>query len=61
MSVLDTILGSARYYEERCLRLERALKPFANCVYNDNGDMTVRTIVETEPYIQAYFAMKPSE
>ena len=42
-------------------RLLEALKPFAAAVYNDNGDMTVGHISDSETYIKAYFAMRSLE
>lgn len=40
-------------------KLQKALRPFAGRVFNDNGDMTINTAAPTsEEYIQAYFAMK---
>lgn len=41
----------------QCSRLKTALKPFADAVYNDNGDMTV-TPCGREAYIAAFFAMR---
>jgi hypothetical protein len=38
-------------------RLRAALKPFADAVYNDNGDMTI-THAEHGCYVNAYFAMR---
>ena len=40
--------------------LREALKPFADAVYNDNGDMTISHVNGTEPYVRAYFAFKKS-
>jgi septal ring factor EnvC (AmiA/AmiB activator) len=38
--------------------LREALKPFADCVFNDNGDVTVDTSNRPthDDYVQAYFA-----
>ena len=38
-------------------RLLAALKPFADAVYNDNGDMTVSPAGHDD-YIKAYFVMR---
>lgn len=43
--------------EAKIKTLEEALKPFADAVYNDNGDMTVQPCGYDE-HIGAYFAMK---
>lgn len=61
----DTDLRPA--LERACAEVERlratnaelvaALKPFANSVYNDNGDMTV-TPCGIDDYIKAYFVMR---
>lgn len=40
-------------------RLRAALKPFADAVYNDNGDMTVKPC-GIDDYAKAYFALNPS-
>ena len=40
-------------------RLRAALKPFADCVYNDNGDMTI-SAAGFDDYAKAYFAMRPT-
>lgn len=40
-------------------RLTDALRPFANSVYNDNGDMTV-TPCDRAAYTKAYSVMKPA-
>lgn len=41
--------------------LEKALKPFADRVYSDNGDLTVTDtyLVTTDDYIRAHFALRP--
>ena len=39
-------------------RLRAALKPFADAVYNDNGDMTITTC-NIDAYAKAYFTMLP--
>lgn len=38
----------------------RALKPFANCVFNDNGDITISDThrLTHEDYVAAYFALR---
>lgn len=41
-------------------RTRAALKPFADAVYNDNGDMTV-TPVGIDEYASAYFVMRSFE
>jgi len=41
--------------------LEKALKPFAGAVFNDNGDISVdMSAVDAEKMIQAYFALRRS-
>jgi hypothetical protein len=45
------------WHEEKIKRLSEALKPFADAVYNDNGDMTV-TPCNTDAYVKAYFLMR---
>jgi Lar family restriction alleviation protein len=39
--------------------LEKALKPFANCVYYDNGDVTISMTyaIPQADFINAYFAL----
>jgi hypothetical protein len=37
--------------------LKKALKPFSDAVYNDNGDMTI-TPAPIKDYAKAYFVMK---
>jgi len=39
-------------------KLQEALRPFAACVFNDNGDMTVSVTAKREDYIAAYFALR---
>lgn len=43
---------------DRIEALEAALKPFADAVYNDNGDLTVNLSVDGEDLIKAYFAIR---
>lgn len=39
-------------------RAEKALQPFANCVFNDNGDVTVTThYLQIEDYMRAHTAL----
>lgn len=38
-------------------RLRAALKPFADAVYNDNGDMTI-SHPTVDAYAKAYFVMR---
>lgn len=48
--------------KEKIEKLRKALKPFADAVFNDNGDMTVSYgHLTSENCIQAYFAMKKTE
>ena len=42
----------------RCKDLRNALEPFANAVYNDNGDCTVSIVTDRLAYTKAYFAHK---
>lgn len=44
--------------DEDVEKLRKALKPFADAVFNDNGDMTISPICDREAYIAAYFAMR---
>ena len=37
-------------------KLHKAIKPFANAVFNDNGDCTVTPCHDYDSYIAAYFA-----
>lgn len=39
---------------DRIIELEAALRPFADAVYNDNGDVTISTShIEIEHYMRA--------
>lgn len=52
---------AADHIESQALRiaeLEKALQPFANAVFNDNGDLTVNLSVDSENLISAYFALR---
>ena len=49
--------GEAVQYGEENKRLRAALTPFADAVYNDNGDMTV-TPCKFDDYVKAYFVMR---
>lgn len=49
--------GKVRKLETENAELRDALKPFAEAVYNDNGDMTI-TPCETEHYAKAYFVLR---
>jgi hypothetical protein len=40
-------------------RLRAALRPFADVVYNDNGDMTIKPCGIND-YAKAYFTLNPS-
>lgn len=45
--------------EQKIEKLRKALQPFADAVFNDNGDMTVDlSALNSENCIQAYFAMR---
>lgn len=56
---LSDALGKA---EARIDRMRRALTPFANCIFNDNGDITVSPRPFTsEELINAYFAARTGE
>jgi hypothetical protein len=56
----------ATYWSERAVkaeaeieRLRVALKPFADAVYNDNGDMTIdHAGIGIEQFATAYFVMR---
>lgn len=39
-------------------RLRAALKPFADCVYNDNGNLTYTSHATTSDYLRAYKALQ---
>lgn len=39
-------------------RLRKALQPFADAVFNDNGDMTISPCHCTKDLITAYFALR---
>jgi len=42
--------------------LRAALKPFADCVYNDNGDMTIdRSTVDHDDFVRAYHVLRAHE
>lgn len=41
----------------RAERLAGALRPFADAVFNDNGDMTVRLVTDSDAYIAARAAL----
>lgn len=44
---------------ERIAELEAALRPFAACVFNDNGDVTISTgHLKTDDYMRAKSASK---
>lgn len=61
---MDTSLIAPPLQEEmlrmsaRITKLERALKPFAACVFNDNFDMTVTMRVDHDDYIRAWHALR---
>lgn len=39
--------------------LRKALKPFAGCVFNDNGDMTVdRSSIDHDDFVRAYITLR---
>jgi Lar family restriction alleviation protein len=44
--------------QRRVEELEAALKPFANAIYNDNGDITVDLSVKSEDLVKAYFVLR---
>jgi hypothetical protein len=47
---------------EKISKLRKALKPFADAVFNDNGDMTISYAnINSENCIAAYWAMKKTE
>jgi len=40
-------------------RLKEALRPFADCIFNNNHDITVDTSrIHSQHYIDAYWAMR---
>jgi hypothetical protein len=48
--------------EQKIERLRKALKPFSDAVFNDNGDVTVDHSVAThDDYWNAYCAMRATE
>ncbi len=54
---IPATLALVKQQEAEIARLREALKPFARCVFNDNGDMTISPVSNTRPYIDAYFAL----
>ena len=43
-------------------RMQSALKPFADAVYNDNGDMTIdHSGIGVDQFAKAYFVMRNLE
>jgi hypothetical protein len=42
-------------------QLRAALKPFADAVFNDNGDLTVSTSTNRDHYIRAYMVLRAIE
>jgi hypothetical protein len=44
--------------QRRVEELEAALKPFADAIYNDNGDITVDLSVKSEDLVKAYFVLR---
>ena len=52
--------SARRELEPKIERLRAALKPFADAVYNDNGDMTI-TPCSIDDYAKAYFVMRDLE
>lgn len=51
----ETALASMKTERDEA---REALKPFSNCGFNDNGDMTVNYSAGHDDYIKAYFVMK---
>lgn len=49
---------STRVLVAEIMRLQAALKPFADSVYNDNGEMTITYRHGPEAYYAAYWAMR---
>lgn len=64
-SILETYHWAAariRELEQQIAKLRQALKPFADQVYNDNGDMTVEgSYPKYEDIINAYFAYRATQ
>ena len=57
-ALLKTLAAEIERLTEERDRLRAALKPFADAVYNDHGDMEVSWVVDWETYVKAYFAMR---
>lgn len=54
----DHWIARAEAAEAESARLRKALKPFSDAVYNDNGDVTI-TPCSTAQYMSARAALKP--
>lgn len=56
---MDTLPDDCREAADEIERLRKALEPFANAVFNDNGDMTVdRSFATYDDFVRAYFVLK---
>ena len=56
---MDTLPDDCREAADEIERLRKALEPFANSVFNDNGDITVdRSFATYDDFVRAYFAHK---
>lgn len=58
MTPSDDSAAAKRELSEALEKALAAIKPFADAVYNDNGDMTISSVTEAEPYRRAYFAAR---
>lgn len=56
-AVCDSYANENQRFHDEIERLRAALKPFADAVYNDNGDMTI-TPCGIDEYAKAYFVMR---
>lgn len=55
---LREMASELRQSRAKIKQLTEALKPFAACVFNDNGDMTVSGIPPAPDFVRAYYAFK---
>ena len=55
---LVSLIDEVHELRGRIRALETALKPFADSVFNDNGDITVAPPSSSTPYKFAYWAMR---
>ena len=46
------------YKEDQISELKDALLPFHNAIFNDNGDLTINTSINSDDLVKAYFVYK---